>query len=1038
MIEGNIGHQSSDGVFMGDFAFDSESYYRDEDKWVYAGGFATSCGIYDIGIEWKLVQGGLPVPQKPEYWLDYRALNFAGGDGSTQNPYKISSAAELALLAYLVNNFAQKEDGLKHYYSSLNYVLTRDIDLSGKGWTGIGFTYFSSNYTYGIEGFYGVFDGAGYAISNMRGRDRNFVTTRDYGTFGVLRLECSSYASLFSVIGETGMGRIPYSVRNVNIENCYNIGYFAAGIAAELRSFKYVSEIENCEISGRIVGNTCGGIVAAIEADNGSIISFCVNRAMVFGGSAAHNDNGGAGGIVGKVKQRYKDDLPTISIKNCVNTGNIISYDNPYTFTGGIVGTACVRYLNIENCINTGDIINYNCYGISGGIIGGVDLFGATLPSRMDINITNCKQVSEIVSQTMVSTSRAGSIFGSLFRTTTSINALITLTNNYYNTGGAVLPLTGIQSPENAYLQFADAGNYYSVDALNEGDFDFDNILYFMNAKYFSNMNISTANELYKMLNGYYPSQQYTYTFYDYNGAVLKMATENYGTVITPPNSPYRVGNAEYVYSFSHWSGFTAGMLLTENKGFTAVYTSTKQKYACTFYDYNGWALELLTLEYGTVITAPNNPTRAATAEYTYTFSHWNDFTAGMILTGNKEFTAVYTSVKNSYVYTFYDYDGAVLKTLTTEYGTVITAPSNPTRTATAEYTYTFSHWNGFTTGMLLTENKEFTAVYTSVKNSYTYTFYDYDGAVLKTLTTEYGTIITAPSNPTRTASAEYTYTFSHWSGFTEGMMLTGNKEFTAVYTSAKNSYTYTFYDYDNEAQKTITAEYGTVITAPSNPMRMASAEYTYTFSNWNGFTTGMLLTENKEFTAVYTSVKNSYTYTFYDYDGAVLKTLTTEYGTVITAPSNPTRAATSEYTYTFSNWNGLTAGMTLTGNVEFTAVYTSVKNNYTYTFFDYDNEVLKTVMAEYGTVITAPKNPTRTANAEYTYTFSHWDGFTAEMLLTENKEFTAVYTAKAIATPNTDEGCGNIGCDNSNAANIFLVVNLLLGVMFISLLKRK
>lgn len=45
-----------------------------------------------------------------------------------------------------------------------------------------------------------------------------------------------------------------------------------------------------------------------------------------------------------------------------------------------------------------------------------------------------------------------------------------------------------------------------------------------------------------------------------------------------------------------------------------------------------------------------------------------------------------------------------------------------------------------------------------------TYTYKDWDGTVLKTQTVEQGTSPTAPSNPTREADAEYTYTFSGWS----------------------------------------------------------------------------------------------------------------------------------------------------------------------------------------------------------------------------------------------------------------------------------
>ena len=48
------------------------------------------------------------------------------------------------------------------------------------------------------------------------------------------------------------------------------------------------------------------------------------------------------------------------------------------------------------------------------------------------------------------------------------------------------------------------------------------------------------------------------------------------------------------------------------------------------------------------------------------------------------------------------------------------------------------------------------------------------------------------------------------------------------------------------------------------------------------------------------------------------------DYGTVIVAPVNPTKADDDKYTYTFAGWEGYTAGMTVTGNATFKATYTA------------------------------------------------------------------------------------------------------------------
>ena len=66
------------------------------------------------------------------------------------------------------------------------------------------------------------------------------------------------------------------------------------------------------------------------------------------------------------------------------------------------------------------------------------------------------------------------------------------------------------------------------------------------------------------------------------------------------------------------------------------------------------------------------------------------------------------------------------------------------------------------------------------------------------------------------------------------------------------------------------------------------------------------------------------YTYTFYDYDGkTVLSRGQLTYGSTIPLPSDPSRAATSDYYYTFAGWKNYTPGMTMPAkNISFTAVY--------------------------------------------------------------------------------------------------------------------
>jgi hypothetical protein len=69
------------------------------------------------------------------------AYSFGGGPGTYMSPYQIATAGQLTYLAYLENTGINT---INKYY-----VLTADIDLSGKQWTQIGLQYFFAGSFYG-------------------------------------------------------------------------------------------------------------------------------------------------------------------------------------------------------------------------------------------------------------------------------------------------------------------------------------------------------------------------------------------------------------------------------------------------------------------------------------------------------------------------------------------------------------------------------------------------------------------------------------------------------------------------------------------------------------------------------------------------------------------------------------------------------------------------------------------------------------------------------------------------------------------------
>ena len=130
----------------------------------------------------------------------------------------------------------------------------------------------------------------------------------------------------------------------------------------------------------------------------------------------------------------------------------------------------------------------------------------------------------------------------------------------------------------------------------------------------------------------------------------------------------------------------------------------------------------------------------------------------------NMSVDVVYSA--NTYTVTFKDWNGTVLKTQQVQYGGAATAPANPTRTG-----YTFTGWDKAFTNV--TANLVVTAQYSI--NTYTVTFKDWNGTVLKTQQVQYGGAATAPANPTRAG-----YTFTGWDkAFTN---VTANLVVTAQY----------------------------------------------------------------------------------------------------------------------------------------------------------------------------------------------------------------------------------------------------------------
>jgi len=132
------------------------------------------------------------------------------------------------------------------------------------------------------------------------------------------------------------------------------------------------------------------------------------------------------------------------------------------------------------------------------------------------------------------------------------------------------------------------------------------------------------------------------------------------------------------------------------------------------------------------------------------------------------------------------------------------------------------------------------------------------------------------------------------------------------THTVTWKNYDGTTLETDENVEEDTTPEYNS-----GTPEKPADVQYTYTFSRWTPEISAV--TEDITYTAVFDSTLNSYTVTWIDGDDNTT-TDTVEYGTTPTAPTNPTKTATAQYSYTFSNWDKeITA---VTGDVTYTALF--------------------------------------------------------------------------------------------------------------------
>ena len=277
----------------------------------------------------------------------------SSGDGSVGNPYKISTAAELAWFRDQVNS------GNK----SISATLTDDVDLvefchakdgtkytEELSWTPIGIT---------PRIYQGTFDGNGKIIRNLYiNATSNYAGFFGYADAGCIKNITFDNAKVKSTTTNTGIlaGHAGSCIiENIKtLANCSVEGEdFVGGIAG------YASgNISNCENRATVKGKIILGGVVAIYDNSGNSITSCANYGAVTG--PAFN----VGGMVGN--------FVSGTIQNCANYGDVTGTSK----VGNLIGFA--EKCNLNNVLGAGNVTATSDIGGAGLLVGYIENSSST------------------------------------------------------------------------------------------------------------------------------------------------------------------------------------------------------------------------------------------------------------------------------------------------------------------------------------------------------------------------------------------------------------------------------------------------------------------------------------------------------------------------------------------------------------------------------------------------------------------------------------------------------------------------------------
>ncbi len=257
---------------------------------------------------------------------------YSGGSGTEADPYLVSIPYDLAMMAVNTNAKGTNANTAGKYF-----LMTQDIDMTGKAFTPIGGNSIVSSYLF----FSGYFDGGGYTVSGLT-FSVNSKWINAIGMFGTVATGC--YINNLTVEGSvTVSGKAYNSVTYLYVGGI--VGYAAGALTME--NVTSNMDITVTETNTDITTIAIGGIIGTKTTAGDVTMTGCS-----YDGTIICNGNGNSvnmGGLIGDVL--LGTNTPNISLESCKVTGSLTT-DKSNDRIGGLLGefSASTATLAFNKC----------------------------------------------------------------------------------------------------------------------------------------------------------------------------------------------------------------------------------------------------------------------------------------------------------------------------------------------------------------------------------------------------------------------------------------------------------------------------------------------------------------------------------------------------------------------------------------------------------------------------------------------------------------------------------------------------------------